>query len=150
MLAGNRMERFEKPWASICKWKLELMSLLQGVSKENAVMGGADGTEGSLPGPVHLDSMYESLESPPQHGGRTVVLSGWWIFTQRPLRAVLGLPHHINQHWQQLKCNFTLAPRMSTSYSSSDPPQSWALLSGGLRNLFSFLSFLFFFFFFLW
>ena len=53
------------------------MSLLQGVSKENAVMGAADGTEGSLPGPGHLDSMYESLESPPQHGGRTVVLSGW-------------------------------------------------------------------------
>lgn len=77
MLAGNRMERFEKPRASTRKWKLELMSLLQGVSKENAVMGGADGTEGSLPGPGHLDSMYESLESPPQHGGRIVVLSGW-------------------------------------------------------------------------
>ena len=75
MLAGNRMERFGKPRASTRKWKLELMSLLQGVSKENAVMGGVDGTKGSLPGPVHLDSVYESLESPPQCGGRTVVPS---------------------------------------------------------------------------
>lgn len=122
------------------------MSLLQGVSKENAVMGGADGTEGSLPGPGHLDSMYESLESPPQHGGRTVVLSGWWIFTRRPLRAVLGLPHHINQHWQQLKSNFTLAPRTSTSYSSSDPPQSWAVSSSWRSKEFVLLSFFLFFF----
>lgn len=64
MLAGNRMERFEKPRASTRKWKLELMALLQGVSKENAVMGSVDGTDGSLPGPVHLDSVSTNHQNP--------------------------------------------------------------------------------------
>lgn len=64
--------------------------------------------------------------------------------TQLPLRAALGLPHHINRHRQQLKSNFTLAPRTSTSYSSSDPSQSWAVSSSWRSKEFVLLSFFIF------